>query len=542
VAAEVGAGLDNFKILSPEEVQAERARQVAETEARARREPVRAQAEDLHEEYGVPVRQLHACLGRLIDTFQPDLRDRPSALADALRHHPLTLLADSLDALPAEQAVRLIRTANLHDLARRVPLGAWLLASETPLYNLSELGDNLRAFVKFLGRHRDYLVRTGLPPEPFRPSPWVYGKLGRLYPTRATRSALPHAERFTHSRRAKAPPPHQWVQTPRDRIEGCDFRTCDYDKADFLKGLSSQDGGRIEAGRARVFDLKVRLLERAARALARKSAAGLWDDCVAAISGGLTRRKVAFYLRMDASYRAHGSASGGLADLLAMVGHVEQELTTGMIASARAVLADEVLGGLHALLEAGTLETIYLATVGRAEQHHLDEAIDALAAREAEAASFWEAFCCRVEGLTRGSRVEVPIGILPTHLSEIAPRLEGFRNHLEERLDRGESLDSPFVSVARKPVWDPDRRELHFNGRVIRKIRRYTKSHLDLVMESFQEMGWPCRIDDPTPPMPNQVESEKRYEIVKSLNKGLTAIAFFTDGKKFGWRVQPREE
>ena len=47
-----------------------------------------------------------------------------------------------------------------------------------------------------------------------------------------------------------------------------------------------------------------------------------------------------------------------------------------------------------------------------------------------------------------------------------------------------------------KPVWDPHLRELRVGKLVIKRFRQPAGNQVT-VLASFQELNWPCRIDDP---------------------------------------------
>lgn len=86
--------------------------------------------------------------------------------------------------------------------------------------------------------------------------------------------------------------------------------------------------------------------------------------------------------------------------------------------------------------------------------------------------------------------------------------------------------DSPKVT----PLWDKDLSELRMNGEVIRRVRGHAKWLP--ILDSFQEFGWPTRIDSPFPPSANL------REYVRTLNDGLIGIRFECDGTTEGirWR------
>lgn len=85
------------------------------------------------------------------------------------------------------------------------------------------------------------------------------------------------------------------------------------------------------------------------------------------------------------------------------------------------------------------------------------------------------------------------------------------------------------------PTWDPLRRELRMNGRVIKRFR-WTAKNQERILATFDEEGWPCRIDDPIPPQPNGDQRQKLRDAVRALNQSheISLIRFRGDGSGQG--------
>jgi hypothetical protein len=83
------------------------------------------------------------------------------------------------------------------------------------------------------------------------------------------------------------------------------------------------------------------------------------------------------------------------------------------------------------------------------------------------------------------------------------------------------------------PQYDPDRRELVFDGRVLKQFRQPAKNQ-ERVLVVFQEEKWPMRIDDPLDP-------GRLNETIRALNENMQAnlIRFVADGKGEGVRWEP---
>ena len=68
------------------------------------------------------------------------------------------------------------------------------------------------------------------------------------------------------------------------------------------------------------------------------------------------------------------------------------------------------------------------------------------------------------------------------------------------------------------PTWDALRRELQLEGRVIKSFR-WRAQNQEIVLASFEEVGWPRRIDDPIPPQPDHDQGQRLRDAIRSLNK-----------------------
>jgi hypothetical protein len=90
------------------------------------------------------------------------------------------------------------------------------------------------------------------------------------------------------------------------------------------------------------------------------------------------------------------------------------------------------------------------------------------------------------------------------------------------------------------PVWDVGRRELLWAGRVVKRFRG-PAGNQELVLASFQELGWAARIDDPLPPRHGTDRAARLRETVRALNgrQAYPALRFEADGTGRGiiWRL-----
>lgn len=89
---------------------------------------------------------------------------------------------------------------------------------------------------------------------------------------------------------------------------------------------------------------------------------------------------------------------------------------------------------------------------------------------------------------------------------------------------------SPAINYE-KPSWDAEQRELLFQQMVIKRFRRPAPNQ-ELVLDVFQEEGWPRRIDDPLPNPCLHEPSQRLHDTIKCLNRNQVSslIRFRGDG------------
>ena len=142
-------------------------------------------------------------------------------------------------------------------------------------------------------------------------------------------------------------------------------------------------------------------------------------------------------------------------------------------------------------------------------------------------------FACG-EALLHSQGVEVSPGVyrldLSTWETEVAKPLSDDLRELAEEL---EAEPNPLAPTD-KPSWSRVNGKLSFDGEVIRTIRRIgNATNVVLVLDTFQELGWPDRVDSPL-----SGGGQQHHATIDSLNKGLSRIRFRSDGegKGFIWK------
>lgn len=88
------------------------------------------------------------------------------------------------------------------------------------------------------------------------------------------------------------------------------------------------------------------------------------------------------------------------------------------------------------------------------------------------------------------------------------------------------------TSPSPKPRWDQDRRELSFEGKLVKRYRQRAGNQ-EVVLAAFEEESWPDKIDDPLPQTSNVEPKRRLRDTVSALNAHhVTAelITFKADG------------
>ncbi|EMI17342.1 hypothetical protein RMSM_05735 [Rhodopirellula maiorica SM1] len=69
-----------------------------------------------------------------------------------------------------------------------------------------------------------------------------------------------------------------------------------------------------------------------------------------------------------------------------------------------------------------------------------------------------------------------------------------------------------------RPTWDPQNRELSFNGKLIKRYRCPAQNQ-EAILSAFEEEEWALRIDDPLPPIAQQCPKRRLHDTIKSMNR-----------------------
>lgn len=87
------------------------------------------------------------------------------------------------------------------------------------------------------------------------------------------------------------------------------------------------------------------------------------------------------------------------------------------------------------------------------------------------------------------------------------------------------------------PTWDEERKELWFGPHLIKRFR-FQSPNQEMILAVFHEEGWPAKIDDPLPSVPNQTPRQRLHDAIKNLNRHRLnrLIRFAGDGTGEGVR------
>ncbi|MBV9121785.1 MAG: hypothetical protein JO112_00315 [Planctomycetes bacterium] len=91
------------------------------------------------------------------------------------------------------------------------------------------------------------------------------------------------------------------------------------------------------------------------------------------------------------------------------------------------------------------------------------------------------------------------------------------------------------------PHWDSARRELRLGKMVIKEFKQPAPSQ-EMILNAFQEEGWPSHIDDPLPPPPDQDAKRHLHNTITNLNRHqkIPLLRFLGNGNGSGvrWEFQ----
>jgi len=265
----------------------------------------------------------------------------------------------------------------------------------TPLYSLEELGILIKAFRSHLLVNTELMEDTGYPGAVFYQSKWLDSYLNKLYFTKT-----PHTMEIVDGRIE-----YGWTAGP---AAGREARSRTYGDAEVMPSLKAIAKGKsiditaLEKNRVVVHEAKLRILKRLHESLKTGSFAGLWVDCLDILVKRIDRPTIDLLRAADQMYERHWpsalsevvfpdlTGSGGIGDLLWVVGHVEAELTTQSHARIRDEYSKYVSRGLT--YDSRLLTTRLLRGVVFDNSKKLKQFVKMMKSTSETMDGFWEEF------------------------------------------------------------------------------------------------------------------------------------------------------
>lgn len=422
-----------------------------------------------------------------------DLRWRPSLrdldLEKALHH------------LAPEEALSLFEPEHLNRTARRVLFVSYLNHPDTPLYSLHELAELAEMLADHLKKNRDALVETGFLDRPFRHSRWLSDRLGQMYYIRCPIGVDPSATgRDEPGYVFAVPTDRSWEEIPgrarqircivplvaylhgnRVYLETEVYKVVACEDAPDLRDLAQAGELELTAGdlhnlvskRGKLLDTKIRILDLLASAARRRSAERLWEDCLEVLTSALDAEDVESMLRVDEVYTGYnfikGSVCGedafttlppgGIADMLATIGHYEKELTIGTYAQVHSRLKD-IVGPDLSCLRRLTVANYYEA-IGIGKASAVKDAYNCFRSLEKEEMGFWTDYRDRVNDAVQGEfRVKFVPPSMPIRrrdLPKVQLKWDSICQAIESNLDSmGNCPDITTTLVTHKGIREAD--------------------------------------------------------------------------------------
>lgn len=372
-------------------------------------------AEQLAEDYEIPEERILDCLTRITAVYCGD-----DGQYGDLNRYAVKQIRGAISALGEQDGVRYLEDVDLLKMGQRIGAVECMRSELVPFCSLDELQNQLRNFLKYQDEIEEFLIQTGLPPQKYDESPWLYLQLGRLYDTRCTSSPYPRKQSLPTFRNGHGPldaepeqisssslplrKPYDWVTYPTEvGLSPSDIQTCEYKDADFLPGLTLEDANRLEAERPRILATRRAVISEILGACERREGEGLLELCLEILTTKLAHDDILFLLRMDNFYlggdsRERGQVEvtskmspGGLTNLVEVISHVEDELITGRIDR----LLYSIPGVGIDLLSDEEVSTAYLQLIHTADAEVIDSALDKFAERVGKTRCHRQEVCSR---------------------------------------------------------------------------------------------------------------------------------------------------
>jgi len=291
------------------------------------------------------------------------IRNIMDPLAEGLGFYPS--LDKALAHLDPDKALSLFETADIDDLAYKVSYFDFLTDKETPFYIHEELAEVIEQFITYLKANKSSLLSIGYPAKSFEKSPWLFRNLSRLYPVKIPFTV--QGRSLSHQKIAEIDGiaekdsegnlifNYTWIKEWFYDLKPFEaLSNCSYEEAVLIKGLQNNDIQHIEENRAKVFNLKIEILELAYKYLCQNmNANDFWENCINTIANNFTKNVYQQYDKIESAYLqlfvmdntpaflvtcpsaiTEGKPNldtGGINNILTFIFFVEAELTIGQM-------------------------------------------------------------------------------------------------------------------------------------------------------------------------------------------------------------------
>lgn len=251
-----------------------------------------------------------------IDSNGIRFQESNNSLDKGLLFYPSLELALSYQS--TDKALSLFETSDIKDLASKVSYFDFLMDNQTPFYKHHELADIIQYFIKYLTENKSSLLAIGYPRKNFEKSPWLYENLSRLYPVKIPLSVQDrhiasqkhaefegYAERDDHGNLIFN---YEWckedIYGPQHYKYFYETVTrCSYEEAAVISSLSEKDVIRIELNRAKLFYVKLGILEISHKYLAgQMDKSSYWDECFKFIAQEITEDVFSHFESIEEAY------------------------------------------------------------------------------------------------------------------------------------------------------------------------------------------------------------------------------------------------
>ena len=358
---------------------------------------------------------------------------------------PNVMLSDALNHLTLDDVSRLFETQDLRTVYKRWLIVWYLGHDSTPLFSRDQLAQHLDVFIRYLSDNRDAIVETGFPAEMPRESPWIFHTLQPLYPVKSCsmRSGLRGFVKpvwLASTEQHPAPVP------------------CEYGRADLCPylGLTPGEAHRIHYDRNELFDVKLKVLKTCWEAIRQRGKTSFWSRCWDLVTTTYVDDRADFYLNLDRSlmgwdanhWRDNGTLqsgpTGGLTNLLEVVGHCESEIAVGVLHTMSGALGELSRSPGGGFQVGDQKFDSYFGALAQGLVGLLDNVTHLFPLMVEVEAKFWQEFEERIsDALQSDLKATVRIVVRQTQHALLAALLQHNARTLQLDLDAGKIIGPP---------------------------------------------------------------------------------------------------